>query len=113
MVSEAASSADRDPVERFDPSGEPAGADDGGDAREAEPSAGSPEGSQTYLFSGIGVSSALEELQQVFERKLRGLQSREDEALARQLRQAHELARRTLASAFERGRGEPPTVEVK
>lgn len=49
-----------------------------------------------YLFSGVGVKSPLEELEEMFRKRIRALQGLEDESVSRRMSRAHEIARNHL-----------------
>ena len=112
MVSEAPSSPDPGSGERLDADGESGRSTAGREGQGTQPPLAQRDGSH-YLFSGIGVRSPVEELERVYEQKLRGLRSREDEALAEKLARAYELVRRKLVTMLESGGGRAPTTEVE
>lgn len=75
-------------------------------------SAGEPrDDRQSHLFSVASIHSPLDELKRVYEVKLRGLRSREDEELASQLGRAYEIARGKLLAALAMGHGRTSAAE--
>jgi hypothetical protein len=95
-------------------SADPGGVDpaaERGAAGEGSPGPGSQARADRFVFSGVLVRPPLEELAETYAKRMRGLRSLEDAAIAARLGRAYEIARQRLEAALSSPGTVPPARE--